>query len=250
MLILCRVTVQIFWGPATKERGNMKTWNFGIGIPHTTIWHNIESVAFFLLQNHPTGHQYNNSAFVASHMCSLVSNSKKCWLAQYLPYWCAHHWLLFARLNGVLTTRWSLVALKWAHCLLLALLSTHYSLIALLLCSLLITRPTVVLTAQCAQLIGHPTGVLTAHYLPYWCAHYSLLTLLLCSLLIGRPNGVLTTHYLHNWCGHCSLLALLLCSLLTGHPTVVLIAHPLDCSLLTVHYSLLALINYVLSAHC
>ena len=27
-----RVTAQIFWGLATKERGNLKTWNFGIGV--------------------------------------------------------------------------------------------------------------------------------------------------------------------------------------------------------------------------
>ena len=27
-----RVTVQIFWGPATKERGNIETLNFGIGV--------------------------------------------------------------------------------------------------------------------------------------------------------------------------------------------------------------------------
>ena len=27
-----RVTFQIFWGPATKERGNIETWNFGIGV--------------------------------------------------------------------------------------------------------------------------------------------------------------------------------------------------------------------------
>ena len=27
-----RVTVQIFKGPATKERGNFKTCNFGIGV--------------------------------------------------------------------------------------------------------------------------------------------------------------------------------------------------------------------------
>ena len=27
-----RVTVNIFWGPATKERGNIKTWNFGFGV--------------------------------------------------------------------------------------------------------------------------------------------------------------------------------------------------------------------------
>ena len=26
-----RVTVHIFWGPATKERGNIETWHFGIG---------------------------------------------------------------------------------------------------------------------------------------------------------------------------------------------------------------------------
>ena len=27
-----RVTAQIFWGLATKERGNLKTLNFGIGV--------------------------------------------------------------------------------------------------------------------------------------------------------------------------------------------------------------------------
>ena len=27
-----RVTPQIFWGLASKERGNIKTWNFGIGV--------------------------------------------------------------------------------------------------------------------------------------------------------------------------------------------------------------------------
>ena len=27
-----RVTFQIFWGPATKERSNIKNWNFGIGV--------------------------------------------------------------------------------------------------------------------------------------------------------------------------------------------------------------------------
>ena len=27
-----RVTVQIFWGPATKETGIIRAWNFGIGV--------------------------------------------------------------------------------------------------------------------------------------------------------------------------------------------------------------------------
>ena len=45
-----RVMVQIFTGLATKERGNMKFWNWG----PTTIWHNIQCVAFSSKSLHPT----------------------------------------------------------------------------------------------------------------------------------------------------------------------------------------------------
>ena len=47
-----RVTVNIFWGPATKERGNIKDMKFWIWGP-TTIWHNIECVSFFFFKITP-----------------------------------------------------------------------------------------------------------------------------------------------------------------------------------------------------
>ena len=47
-----RVTPLIFWGLPPKERGNIKTWNFGIGVLQQfgTTWH----VAKIVFKNHCT----------------------------------------------------------------------------------------------------------------------------------------------------------------------------------------------------
>ena len=47
-----RVTPLIFWGLVPKERGNIETWNFGIGVLQQfgTLWH----VAKIVFKNHCT----------------------------------------------------------------------------------------------------------------------------------------------------------------------------------------------------
>ena len=66
-----RVTPLIFWGLAPKERGNIKTWNFGIGVLQQfgTTWH----VAKIVLKNHCTllpMHQPITSCIIFASPCA------------------------------------------------------------------------------------------------------------------------------------------------------------------------------------
>ena len=50
-----RVTLQIFWCPATKERDNIETWNFGIGVQQQfgTTYSRMCSIFFFFKISQP-----------------------------------------------------------------------------------------------------------------------------------------------------------------------------------------------------
>ena len=49
-----RVTVNIFCGPATKDRGNIETWHFGNGINNNLAQHRICSIFFKITPPYPT----------------------------------------------------------------------------------------------------------------------------------------------------------------------------------------------------
>ena len=53
--IVCRVTAQIIWGPVTKERGHIETWNFGIGVQQQfgTTYSRMCSIFFFFKISQP-----------------------------------------------------------------------------------------------------------------------------------------------------------------------------------------------------